>query len=374
MKKIYLDNASTTPLLPEVKDFLCKVLDLYGNPSSPHILGEEARELLEVARENIASLLGVKPTEIVFNSCATEGNNTVLRGVAQKGKGNVVISSIEHKSVSMVAQELKKEGIEVREALVEKSGVINLEHLEKLIDGDTLLVSVMSVSNEFGTVQPIGEIAKMCTERGIPFHTDAVQAIGKIDLRLEGINYATFSGHKFHAPKGVGFLFLKEGSDLKPLLVGGGQERGLRSGTENLQGILAMAKALELIYEDFEENVERIRRLRDRFESLLEERIEGVGFVGRHVRRSPFISAVIFPKGNSWELVRGLSSSGVLCSSGSACSSGEVMPNTHLLKMGFSQEETLRMVRFSFGLMNSEEEVEEAVDRIANILKNFKVK
>ena len=371
MKRIYLDNASTTPLLPEVKDFLCKALDLYGNPSSPHILGEEARELLEVARENIASLLGVKPTEIVFNSCATEGNNTVLRSVAQKGKGNVVISSIEHKSVSVVANELKKEGIEVREALVKKNGVIDLEHLEELIDGDTLLVSVMSVSNEFGTIQPIREIAKMCTQREIPFHTDAVQAIGKIDLSLEGVSYATFSGHKFHAPKGVGFLFLKEGSDLKPLLFGGGQERGLRSGTENLHGILAMAKALELIYENFEDNVERIRRLRDSFENLLEKRIEGVRFVGRDAERSPFISAVIFPEGNGWEIVRGLSGSGVLCSSGSACSSGEVMPNTHLLKMGFSQEEALRMVRFSFGLMNSEEEVGEVVERIANLLKKL---
>ncbi|MDQ7082043.1 MAG: aminotransferase class V-fold PLP-dependent enzyme [Aquificota bacterium] len=268
-----------------------------------------------------------------------------------------------------MAQELRKEGIEVREALVEKSGIVDLEHLEKLIDGDTLLVSVMSVSNEFGTVQPVGEIARLCRERGIPFHTDAVQAIGKVDFKLEGIGYATFSGHKFHAPKGVGFLFLKEGLHLKPLLVGGGQERGIRSGTENLQGILGMAKALELIYENFEENVDRIRRLRDRFESLLEEKVEGVRFVGRHVRRSPFISAVIFPGGNGWELVRRLSGLGVLCSSGSACSSGEVMPNTHLLKMGFSQEEALRMVRFSFGLTNSEEEVEEAVERIVRLLK-----
>ncbi len=369
MKRIYLDNAATTPLLPQVRDFLCKVLEVYGNPSSPHVVGEEARELLEVARENIASLLNVRPAEIVFNSCATEGNNTILKSVAPKGKGNVVISSIEHKSVSMVAQELKKEGIEVREVLVRKSGVIDLEHLEKLIDYDTLLVSVMSVSNEFGTVQPVGEIAKICIEKEVPFHTDAVQAIGKVDLSLEGVSYATFSGHKFHAPKGAGFLFVKAGLHLKPLLVGGGQERGLRSGTENLHGILAMAKALELIYENFEENVDRIRRLRDRFEGLLEERIEGVRFVGRNASRSPFISAVIFPRSNGWELVKRLSDLNVLCSSGSACSSGEVMPNTHLLKMGFSPEEALRMVRFSFGLTNSEEEIEEAVDRIAKALE-----
>ncbi len=369
MRRVYLDNAATTPLLPEVKDFLCRSLDVFGNPSSPHGAGEEARELLELARENVASLLGVSPSEIVFNSGATEGNNTVLRSVlSRKSRGNVVISSIEHKSVSAVARELARSGISVREAIVSKEGMVELEHLESLIDGDTLLVSVMSVSNEFGTVQPVREIAELCREKGVPFHTDAVQAIGKVRLSLEGVGYATFSGHKFHAPKGVGFMYLKEGMFIKPLLLGGGQERGLRSGTENLHSILAMAKALELIYKDFEKNTERLRQLRDSFERLLEEKIPGVRIVGKHARRNPSISAVVFPRRTGWEIVERLSREGVFCSSGSACSSGEVIPNEHLLKMGYSEEEATRMVRFSFGLLNTEEDVFSAVDRILKIL------
>ncbi|RLJ71105.1 cysteine desulfurase [Hydrogenivirga caldilitoris] len=369
MKRIYLDNAATTPLLPEVKDFMCRALELYGNPSSSHRIGEEARELLELARENIASFLNVLPSEIVFNSCATEGNNTVLRNVLYlKRRGNIVISSIEHKSVKAVARELEKEGIELREAIVGTDGIVELEALQTLIDEDTLLVSVMSVSNEFGTIQPIHEISKLCMERGVPFHTDAVQALGKVNFSLQGVNYATFSAHKFHAPKGVGFMFVREGSVLKPLLLGGGQEGGLRSGTQNLPGILAMAKALELIYENLDENISKVEKLRDSFESLLLEKIPDVKIVGKYSRRSPSISAVIFPRGNSRDIVNGLSERDLFCSSGSACSSGEVIPNEHLIKMGFSQEEATRMVRFSFGLLNGEEEVSEAVDRILKVL------
>ncbi|EDP75147.1 cysteine desulfurase family protein [Hydrogenivirga sp. 128-5-R1-1] len=369
MRRIYLDNAATTPLLPEVKDFICRSIEVFGNPSSPHRVGEEARELLELARENVASLLGVSPPEIIFNSCATEGNNSVFISLSFTGRrGNVVISSIEHKSVSAVARELGRNGIVVREAIVNREGVVELEHLESLIDGDTLLVSVMSVSNEFGTVQPVREIAKLCREKGTPLHTDAVQAVGKVKLSLEGVGYATFSGHKFHAPKGVGFMYIKEGIFFKPLLVGGGQEFGYRSGTENLHGILAMAKALELIYEDFEKNTERLRHMRDTFERLLEERVPGVRIVGKHAKRNPSISAVIFPGKTGWEIVESLSQEGLFCSSGSACSSGEVIPNEHLLKMGYSEEEATRMVRFSFGLLNNEEEVYEAVERVARVL------
>ena len=369
MRRIYLDNAATTPLLPEVKNFLCRSLEVFGNPSSPHGAGEEARELLELARENVASLLGVSPSEIIFNSGATEGNNTVLRSVlSRKREGNVVISSIEHKSVSAVARELGRNGIVVREAITNKEGVVELEHLESLIDGDTLLVSVMSVSNEFGTVQPVREIAELCREKGVPFHTDAVQGVGKVKLSLEGVGYATFSGHKFHAPKGVGFMYLREGMFIEPILLGGGQERGLRSGTENLHGILAMAKAMELIYEDFEKNTERLRQLRDSFEKLLEEKVPGVKIIGKHAKRNPSISAVIFPRRTGWELVERLSQEGVFCSSGSACSSGEVIPNEHLLKMGYSEEEATRMVRFSFGLLDNEGEVHEAVERVVRVL------
>ncbi len=366
MRRIYLDNAATTPLLPEVKEFLCKVLDVFGNPSSPHSIGEESKELLEIARENVASLLNVDPVNLIFNSCATEGNNTVILGLVDKREGgNLVISSIEHKSVSKPAHLLAKRGIEVREVRVDRNGVVDLEDLERLIDDGTILVSVMYVSNEFGTVQPVEEIAKICGERGVPFHTDAVQALGKVDLSLEGVSFATFSGHKFHGPKGVGFMYASDHID--PLIHGGGQERGVRSGTENLPGILAMSKALEVIFESFEENVSRLKVLRDRFEEALLEALPDAVIIGRDVRRSPAISTVIFPKFTGWDLVRRLSERGVMCSAGSACSSGEVLPNPHLLAMGYSPEEATRAVRFSFGLLNTEEEVEEAVSIIRSL-------
>ncbi len=366
MKRIYLDNAATTPLLPGVKEIICNALDIWGNPSSPHAIGCEAREHLEETRRNIASILGVGPEEIIFTSCATEGNNTVLRSVIQeKDKGNIVVSSIEHKSVSAYVKYLSSEGFEVRQIRVNKEGVVDLEHLESLIDENTLLVSVMYVSNEFGTVQPIEDIARICSQRGIPFHTDAVQAVAKIKINLKDVTYATFSGHKFHAPKGVGFMVTRE--DIQPLLMGGGQERGRRSGTENLQGILAMGKALEIIYGDFRENVKKLRFMRDRFERLLLERIPDLKIVGYGVERNPSISAVIFPRLTGWEIVKRLSDLGLMCSSGSACTSGEVIPNAHLMSMGYSPEEAIRMVRFSFGLLNKEEEIDEAVEMILKL-------
>ncbi len=365
MKGIYLDNAATTPLLPEVREFLCRSLDLFGNPSSSHRAGREARELLELARENVASLLGVEPNEVVFNSGATEGNNTIFMNLLGK-EGNVVLSPLEHKSVSEAAKRLRDFGIEVRTCRVGREGVVDVESLEELIDERTLLVSVMSVSNEFGTIQPVEDIALLCRERGVPFHTDGVQAIGKVKVDLKEASYATFSGHKFHAPKGVGFMLVRE--ELKPLLVGGGQERGLRSGTENLHGILAMAKALEVIFEGFEENLRKVEEIRNSFEGLLKEKIPGVEFVGEDCARSPYISAVILPEGSGWELVQRLSERGVFCSSGSACVSGETIPNQHLLLMGYSPEKATRMIRFSFGLLNEKEEVLRAADILAELI------
>ncbi|NPA41037.1 MAG: cysteine desulfurase [Aquificae bacterium] len=360
MRRIYLDNAATTPLLPQVKEFIKDKLDLFGNPSSPHQLGIEAREALEKARNRLADLLGVKAQEVIFTSCATEGNNAILRNVTG---GNVVVSAIEHKSVSEVCKVLRDRGVEIREARVSKEGVIDLENLYKLIDKDTVLVSVMAVSNEFGTVQPIEEIANMCEEKDVPFHTDGVQALGKVPLDLKKVSYGVFSGHKFHAPKGVGFMVVKEYADFEPLLLGGGQERGMRSGTENLLGVLAMAKAGEIVLSKLEENFKRIGRMRDDFEKLLKERISGIKIVGENVERSPYISTILFNL-EGWKLVEKLSSVGVFCSSGSACFSGKEMPNTHLLKMGYSPIEAMGMVRFSFGLTNTEEEVFEAVDKI----------
>jgi len=363
---IYLDNAATTPLLPSVKERLLSVLDIFGNPSSSHRLGREAKERLEEARFKLASLLGIKGESIIFNSGATEGNNTIIKGISKGRKGSVVISAIEHKSVSVCAKHLS--GVEVREARVSSEGVVDVEHLYDLVDEETILVSVMYVSNEFGTVQPIGEVAKVCREKGVPLHTDGVQALGKISIDLQEVDFATFSAHKFHGPKGVGFMYV--GRELEPLIVGGGQERGLRSGTENLHGILAMVETASEVCSSLEENRNRLRRLRDLFEGLVEERLPGVKIVGKSVDRSPSISAIILPKKSGWEVVSRLSEEGVMCSAGSACASGEIIPNEHLLKMGYSPEEATRMVRFSFGLMNREEEVEEAVYKLIKVLSS----
>ncbi|HIQ30911.1 MAG TPA: aminotransferase class V-fold PLP-dependent enzyme, partial [Aquifex aeolicus] len=228
-KMIYLDNAATTPLLPQVKEVLKEALEVFGNPSSIHEVGVEASERLKRAREEIASVLGVNPSEVIFNSGATEGNNTVFMDLLLKRKrGNVIISPIEHKSVSKPALRLREFGIEVRVARVGKDGIVDPQSVEDLMDKDTLLVSLMSVSNEFGTVQPVEEVARLCAFRGIPFHTDAVQSLGKVDLPYSSFDFATFSGHKLHAPKGIGFMIARK--PLAPLLLGGGQEMGMRSG------------------------------------------------------------------------------------------------------------------------------------------------
>jgi len=318
-KMIYLDNAATTPLLPQVKEVLKEALEVFGNPSSIHEVGVEASERLKRAREEIASVLGVNPSEVIFNSGATEGNNTVFMDLLLKRKrGNVIISPIEHKSVSKPALRLREFGIEVRVARVGKDGIVDPQSVEDLMDKDTLLVSLMSVSNEFGTVQPV--------------------------------------------EKGIGFMIARK--PLAPLLLGGGQEMGMRSGTENLPAILALVEALKLTLA----NVNKIKGVRDTFERELAEKIPQAIVIGKHVRRSPAISAVIFPGIPGSEVVRRLSEEKVFCSSGSACVSGENVPNEHLLAMGYTREEAIGMVRFSFGLFNDEEEVSIAVERLRNII------
>ncbi|AAC07111.1 cysteine desulfurase family protein [Aquifex aeolicus] len=367
---IYFDNAATTPVLPEVKNFLCKALDIYGNPSSVHTLGKFARSEIETARKTIANYLKVKPENIIFNSCATEGNNTIIRTILNnKDRGNVVLSAIEHKSVKEAIKFWANKSIEIREIKVNKNGVIDLEHLYHLIDSNTILVCVMYVSNEFGTIQPIQEIAKICSDKGVPLLTDAVQAIGKIPIELKNISYATFSGHKFHAIKGSGFLYISDEANYEPLIVGGGQENGKRSGTENVVGILSLAKALEIIVSNFSRYQEQLKKLRDLFENLLLEALPDAQIVGKDAERSPSISSVIMPKFFGAEIVNKLSEKGIYCSTGSACLSGEYEPNKHMLKMGFSQEKALRMVRFSFGLLNKEEEVIECIERIKEIYR-----
>ncbi len=382
MRRVYLDNAATTPIRAEALEEMRAVYrDHFGNTASVHLFGREARSLLEKARAEIASSLGADPEEIVFTSGGTESDNMALKGVAwaMRDRGrHIITSSVEHHAVLHCCQALEREGFEVTYLPVDGHGRVDPEELKRSIRKDTILVSVMLANNETGVIQPLEEICLIARERGVLIHTDAVQAVGKIPLNLKRlkVDLLSVSGHKFHGPKGVGALFVRKGTPLEPLMHGGGHERGMRPGTVNLPSIAAMARSLSLAVKEMEENGGKMRELRRRLFQGIRERIDGIRVNGPNpddpVPCLPNILNVSFPGAEGEALLMALDMEGIAVSTGSACSSGDVEPSHVLLAMGIPPEIARCGIRFSLGIQNTEEEIERVIEVLPGLVERIR--
>jgi cysteine desulfurase len=359
---IYLDHAATTPVRREVLEAMEPFFGpRFGNPSSTHRWGREARAALDEARERVARCLGAHPEEICFTSCGTEADNLSILGVwraqQSRGKRAVVSTPIEHKAILAAVHRAAREGADERFARVTPDGVVDLDALSELLADQVAVCSVMWVNNEIGTIQPIPEIAERTKARGIVLHTDAVQAFGKlhIDVGELPVDLLAISGHKIGAPKGVGALFIRKGTPLEPLFHGGSQDRGRRPGTENVAFAVGLARAAELAVAEREEEVERLSGLRDALQAALLAKIPDAVVHGARVRRAPHILNLSVPGTDSESLLMALDLAGVACSSGSACQSGNVDPSHVLAAIGVPRELAIGAVRMSFGSLSTDD-------------------
>lgn len=383
MDTIYLDHAATTPLRPEVREALIEALETtWGNPSSVHGSGRAARWRLEEARERVASVLGAQRSEIVFTASGTESDNLAVvgrwraaraAGGPEGGEGAVVCTAVEHNAVLGAVETAGREGAEVVLLGVDESGRLELDTLSEALGASPAVVSVMWANNELGTVQPVTEVAERCREAGLVFHTDAVQAFGRERVRVDevGCDLLTLSAHKVGGPKGVGVLYVREGVELEPLVRGGGQERGLRSGTEDVAGAVACALALELAEAEREEESERLCGLRDRLETGLREQVDGLTVNAADAPRLPHLLHVSVPLSDPGTLIAALDLEGLAVSSGSACRSGAVGPS-HVLKATGLAADDKAPVRFSLGRPTTASEVERAIEIFARVVARIR--
>ncbi len=371
-KIIYLDDAATTCVCDEIISEMNYIHKLnYGNPSSPHEMGERALEIVNGAREKIAREIGAKAWEIVFTSGSTESNNLAFLGLGRtelgKKRKKIIISSIEHSSIFAICTALKKEGFEIVEIPVNKEGLINMGKLEKEIDNNTLLVSVIHANNEIGVVQDIGKIGEICRGRGIYFHTDCAQSFGKLEINADNmkIDLLSAGAHKIGGPKGIGLLYIREGVEISPLIYGGGQERGLRGGTENVAGIAGFAKALELSKKI---DKGKIKDVRDYFIFGLKEL--GGKINGSKEKRTYNNVNVCFNGIDGERVVLALSLKGIMCSTGSACESKKKIEARVLKALGLSEKEILGSLRFSLGEDISNKEIDIVLKELKEIIES----
>ena len=371
---VYADNAATTPVSQTVLNaMLPYYTEKYGNPSSLYAVGREAKKALEEARENVANHLGALPNEIFFTSGGSEADNWAIKGVAhelaKKGKKHIITSKFEHHAVLHTTEALEKEGFEVTYLEVYENGIVKPEDVEKAIREDTALVTIMYANNEIGTIQPISEIGAICKKHGVLFHTDAVQAVGnvKINVKEENIDLLSLSGHKLHAPKGVGALYVRRGIRLPNLISGGAQERGKRAGTENVAGIVALSVAMDEAYANLGERNARLIRMRDR---LIEgtSKIERSRLNGDAVKRLPGNFNMCFEGIEGESLLLKLDFAGICASSGSACTSGSLDPSHVLLAIGLPHEIAHGSLRISFSDQNTEEDVDYILEVLPGIV------
>ena len=378
---IYLDHNATSPIAPAVADAIdaCR-RRAYGNPTSQHAAGRAARRELETARRRIAELLGARtggtrPDRLVLTSGGTESNTLALRGLAGPPPGRVVVSAIEHPSVSATADQMRGEGYAVSRVGVDSRGIVRVEELEQLLTnhGDVAVVSVMLGNNETGVLQPIERIAAVCAARGVAMHTDAVQAVGKIDVDFAtlGATAMSFTAHKFHGPLGVGGLVLRAEAKITPLAHGGFQQEGLRPGTESVDLAVGMRTALELWREDREQRPTRMANLRDRLEQTILAEIPGAVAVGGEAPRLPHTACVAFAGLDRQALVMALDLAGVACSTGSACASGSSEPSPTLLAMGLPNNVVQGAIRLSLGAFSTQSDVLDAAARITRVAKGL---
>jgi len=375
---IYLDYNATTPCDPRVVEAMLPFFrEHFGNPSSLHRLGQTARQALEKARSVIARSIGARDEEIVFTSGGTESNNLAIRGVVQalRKKGNhLVTSSIEHHAVLNVFRALEKEGFAVTYLPVDREGLVHPEDLRKALRPETILVSIMHANNETGVIEPIEELSRIVHEHGAVFHTDAVQTVGKIPVRVDdlGVDLLSASAHKFYGPKGVGFLYIRKGTRLVPQILGGHHERGRRAGTENVPGIVGMAKALEIAQDEMHEEARRVGTLRDRLEEELQARIPDIVVVSRGAPRLYNTSLVLVEYVEGESLLLNLDFEGICVSSGSACTSSSLEPSHVLLACGYPHALAHGSIRFSLGKWTTEEEISRVVTVFPGIVEKLR--
>lgn len=377
MKKVYLDHGATTRTNPEVLEAMMPYFtEIYGNPSSIHFFGREVRKALEEAREKVAKGIGAEPREIIFTSGGTESDNIAIRGVARalQDKGNhIITSAVEHHAVLDACLALKNEGYEITILPVDEFGMVSVKDVEAAITDKTILISIMMANNEVGTVMPVAEIGKLARDRGITFHTDAVQAIGVLPVDVNEINcdLLSMSAHKFYGPKGVGALYVRKGTKIKVFNFGGAQERKMRPGTENVPGIIGMGKAVELVMAKREERAARITALRDRLiQGLLA--IEDTQLNGHPEHRLPgnVNISVQYIEGES--LILSLDLKGIAASSGSACTSGSLDPSHVLMAMGLDHQTAHGSLRLTLGADNTEEEIAYVLEVIPEVVARLR--
>jgi cysteine desulfurase len=373
---IYLDNAASTPIHKDVLNEMLPFLDeQYGNPSSIHKLGRTANKAIQNARKQIANLINAQTDEIFFTSGGTESNNIALYGFAYAKKGNhIITSSIEHEAILEPCKRLEKDGFLVTYLPVSSDGLVDPLDVKNAITKNTCLVSIMFANNEVGTIQPIKEISKICKEKQIPFHSDAVQAVGKmpIDVKELELSAMSISSHKINGPKGIGALYMKKGTTIEPLILGGGQENGIRSGTENVASIVGFGKACELVKDNLQKNITYMKDLRDSLVSKITNEISHVSFNGHKEKRIPNNAHFTFLGVNGEDLIIKLDENGIAASTGSACSV-KTQKASHVLKaMGFSHEQITGSLRLTVGLFNTLEEITLTVIILKRVVKELR--
>jgi cysteine desulfurase len=377
MKTIYLDNNATTQVAPEVLEVMLPYFhELYGNPSSAHSFGGQVARKMREAREEVAALLGATAEEILFTSCGTESDNTAIRSAlaTQPERRHILTSRVEHPAIKSLCGHLAERGYRVTELPVDGDGLLDMEQYKESLTPDTAVVSLMWANNETGVLFPVEKAAEMAREKGILFHTDAVQAAGKtpIDMRNSAIDMLSISGHKLHAPKGIGVLYVRKGTKFSPFMIGGHQERGRRGGTENTPYIIGLGKACDLAASRLEEENARVKGLRDKLESGIIERVPRSRVNGDRLSRIPNTTNISFEFVEGESILLMLDELGICASSGSACTSGSLQPSHVLRAMGVPFTMAHGSVRFSLSIYNSEEEVDFVVENVPEIIERLR--
>jgi cysteine desulfurase len=381
MKRIYLDHNATTPVLPEVLEAMLPYMtEHFGNGSSIHSYGREARNAIDTAREQVADLIGAKsPSEIVFTSCGTEADNHAIKGIAELQSarnvgGHIITSSIEHHAVLHTCQHLEKRGFEVTYLPVDRYGRIRIEDLREAIRDTTILISVMHANNETGTIEPIEAVCQVASEHRIPVHTDAVQSIGKLPVNVQelGVNMLSLSGHKIYGPKGIGVLYIRRGTRLENLLHGGSHERNRRAGSENVPTIVGLGVAAVLAKQRREAYAQHLKRLTSKLRDGLHERLDYIYENGHPEHCLPGTLNMSFEFVEGESLILRLDMEGICVSTGSACTSGSMEPSHVLAALGLPPQLAQGTVRFSLGRENTEAEIDEVVEKVPKIIEQMR--
>jgi len=377
MKPIYVDNNATTRVAPEVlEEMLPYFSELYGNPSSMHSFGGNVGRKIKEARERVAEMIGATPGEILFTSCGTESDSTAIRAalISNPDKKHIITSRVEHPAIKNLFENLAKNGYRATFVPVDSKGVLDLDYLYKHIDDDTAVVSIMWANNESGVVFPIEEIAQAVNAKGVFFHTDAVQAVGKVpvDMKKVKADMLSLSGHKIHAPKGIGALYIRKGTKFSPFLIGGHQESGRRGGTENVASIIGLGKASELALSHLNEMKTRITKLRDKLEFSLTKAVPNTMINGEKDQRLPNTSSIGFEFVEGEAILLMMDEFGICASSGSACTSGSLEPSHVLRAMGVPFTAAHGSIRFSLSTYNTEEEIDFIIEKVPPIIKRLR--